>query len=270
MFRLTTDGSKIDTTKLRIAVNRTARNYVIQPNDYLDVRVYTNKGERILDPNGELQFGQPSGVAPSLSRGSVAGTSSGGGGQRGGGSSSGSTGSGGTAFLVQADGTVTLPLVDRVHVSGLSLLQADSALRRTYNGYYKDAFVITRVTNNRVFVLGSPGGRVIPLENDNMNLIEVLSLAGGIDGAGGAAGLYRYGGRADNIRIIRGSLKNPQVQEIDLTTIEGMRRGNLQIEPNDIIYVDPVRRPVQEAITEAGPVISLVSLFAILYNTFRR
>ena len=269
MFRLTTDGSKIDTTKLRIAVNRAARNYVIQPNDYIDVRVYTNKGERILDPNGELQFGQPSGVAPSLSRGSVAGTSSSsGGGARAGGGGGGASSSG-TAFLVQADGTVVLPLVDRVRVSGLSLLQADSVLRRTYNTYYKDAFVMTRVTNNRVFVLGSPGGKVIPLENDNMNLIEVLSLAGGIDGASGGGGLYRYGGRADNIRIIRGNLKHPQVQEIDLTTIEGMRRGNLQMEPNDIIYVDPVRRPVLEALTDAAPAIQLLSLVAILFNTFR-
>ena len=253
MFRLTTNGAKIDTTKLRIAVNRTARNYVIQPNDYLDVKVYTNNGERILDPNGELQFGQPAG-------GSFTPTRSGAG--------AGALASNSTAYLVQADGTVKLPVVDRVRLAGLSLLQADSVLQVAYNSYYKDSFVATRVINNRVFVLGSPGGRVIPLLNDNTNLIEILSLAGGIDGSGGD--LYRYGGRADNIRIIRGSLKNPQVQEIDLTTIEGMRRGNLQMEPNDIIYVDPVRRPFFEALSDAAPVIQLISLATLIYNTFRR
>lgn len=261
MFRLSADGGKIDTTQLRIAVNRAARNYLIQSNDYLDVRVYTNKGERILDPNGELPFGQPTGVAPSLSRGTVAGTTLGGG-QR---LNSGGGGTSGVAFLVQADGTVLLPLIERVKLSGFSLLQADSVLRQRYNIYYKDAFVTTRVTNNRVFVLGSPGGRVIALENDNMNLLEVLALAGGIDGGGGGAGgLYRFGGRADNIRIIRGDLKNPRVQEINLTTIEGMRRGNLQVEPNDIIYVDPVRRPFLEALTDAGPIFQLGS-FALSF-----
>ncbi len=267
MFRLTTSGNKIDTTKLRIAVNRAARNYVIQPNDYLDVRVYTNKGERILDPNGELQFGQPSGVTPTLSRGGTAGAISSG--QRTGG---GGGGTSGVTFLVQADGTVKLPIVDKVRLSGLSLLQADSALQRAYTPYYKDAFVTTRTTNNRVFILGSPGGRVILLENDNMNLLEVLALAGGIDGGGGGS-LYRYGGRADNVRIIRGNLKNPQVQQIDLTTIEGMRRGNLQVEPNDIIYVDPVRRPVLEALTDAGPIFQLgsfaLSLGITIFQVFR-
>ena len=260
MFRLSADGTKLDTTKLRIAVNRAARNYVIQANDYLDVRVYTNKGERILDPNGELQFGQPSSVAPTLSRGSTGIGTSPVGGQRG--SSSGS-GSSNVAFLVQADGTVKLPIVDRVLISGFSLLQADSVLKVLYSVYYKDPFVTTRVTNNRVFVLGSPGGKVIGLENDNMNLLEVLALAGGIDGGGNGAGggsLYRYGGRADNIRIIRGNLKNPQVQQINLTTIEGMRRGNLQVEPNDIIYVDPVRRPFLETVTDAAPAIQLVTV----------
>ena len=109
---------------------------------------------------------------------------------------------------------------------------------------------------------------MIPLPNDNMSLIEVLALAGGLDGGSGSGGtsngFYRFGGKADNIRIIRGDLKNPRVQQVDLTTLDGMRRANLQMEPNDIIYVDPVRRPVLETLTDAGPVIGFVTL---LLNT---
>ena len=280
MFRLTdSQGRQLDSTKLRIAVNRTERNYLIQPNDFLEVRVNTNKGERILDPNGELQFGQPGGGMSGRSGGVGQGRQ--GGGQSGGNTRVGGTqrnigqGAGntaaGTEFLVQADGTVVLPLVNRVKVIGLSLLQADSVLNIRYNEYYKDAFVTTRVTNNRVFILGAPGGKVVSLDNDNMNLIEVLALAGGIDGGGGGSGagggsLYRYGGKASNIRIIRGSLKNPRVQQIDLTTLDGMRRANLQMEPNDIIYVEPVRRPVQEVLVDAAPIISFASL--VLTTTF--
>ena len=276
MFRLTdSQGRLLDSTKLRIAVNRTERNYLIQPNDFLEVRVNTNKGERILDPNGELQFGQPSGGLPSRSTGGTSGGQGGsssrvGGSQRniGQGQGQGNAG-GGSEFLVQADGTVMLPMVNRVKVSGLSLLQADSVLKIRYDEYYKESFVTTRVTNNRVFVLGAPGGRVISLDNDNMNLLEILALAGGIDGGGGGSGggsLYRYGGKASNIRIIRGDLKNPRVQQIDLSTLDGMRRANLQMEPNDIIYVEPVRRPVQEALTDAAPIVSFATL--IFTTTF--
>ena len=266
MFRLTDrQGGPLDSSKLRIARNRTERNYLIQPNDILEVRVNTNKGERILDPNGELQFGQPSGSGLSTSPAATPATgASRGAGTRNVGQGAGAI-TGGTTFMVQADGTVFLPLVNRVKVSGLSLLQADSVLKVKYDVYYKESFVMTRVTNNRVFVLGSPGGQVINLTNDNMNLLEVLALAGGIDGqasGGGASGLYRYGGKTNNIRIIRGDLKNPRVQQIDLSTLDGMRRANLQMEPNDVVYVEPVRRPLLEALTDAQPFISVASLIA--------
>ena len=258
LFRLTDEkGNRIDTAKLRVAVNRTDRNYRIQPNDFVDARVYTNKGERIIDPNGELQFGSPAGQVPSLAPRTTVSPVGRGAAQV---SRTGSNGSGSALeLLVQANGMVSMPVIGQVHLSGLSLHQADSTLQVLYSEYYVSPFVQTRVTNNRVIILGSPGGLVIPLANDNMNLLEVLALAGGVDGTGsGANGLYRYGGKTSNIRIIRGDLKNPQVEQIDLSTIAGMRRANLQMEPNDIIYIEPVRRPFLEGLSDAGPVITAI------------
>jgi protein involved in polysaccharide export with SLBB domain len=250
LFRLTDEnGNRIDTAKLRVAVNRTDRNYRIQPNDFLDMRIYTNKGERIIDPNGELGLGAPAGQRPSLSPRTSGSTVS-----RTGTNAS----SSGLEILVQADGTASLPVVGQVRVGGLTLHQADSVLQVRYSPYYTEPFIQTRVTNNRVIVLGA-GGQVIPLANDNMNLLEVLALAGGVDGGGnggGTSGVYRYGGKTSNIRIIRGDLKNPQVEQVNLSTIEGMRRANLQMEPNDIVYIEPVRRRFLEGLTDAGPVFS--------------
>jgi protein involved in polysaccharide export with SLBB domain len=255
LFRLTDEkGNQIDTAKLRVAVNRTDRNYRIQPNDFLDIRVYTNKGERIIDPNGELQLGSSAGQVPSLAPRSTA-APSGRAAQvsRAGGSSS------GLELLVQANGMVAVPIIGQTHLSGLTLHQADSTLQVLFAPYYRDTFIQTRVTNNRVIILGSPGGVVVPLANDNMNLLEVLALAGGVDGGsggGGTSGVYRYGGKTSNIRIIRGDLKNPRIEQIDLSTIAGMRRANLQMEPNDIVYIEPVRRPLLDGLADAGPVFS--------------
>lgn len=262
MFQLSKgpDGV-VDTAKLRRAVNRTARNYTIHPNDLLNIQVYTNKGEKLIDPNGELRFG-----AAGLGGGTTASpvTTSGGGvsaGRGGGGSTF--TVPGSTQYVVQADGTVHLPLVDKVSLQGLSLIQADSVLKIRYSEYYKEPFIKTAVSNNRVVVLGAPGGLVINLAHDNMNLLEVLALAGGPDGGatGGSTTIARHGGRIDNIRIIRGDLKNPQVQFINLNTLEGMRKGNLQVEPNDIIYIQPVRRPLLDNLVDAAPVLGLASTF---------
>lgn len=264
LFR--TDGAgRIDTAKLRDVVNRAERNYIIQPNDYLDVRVYTNNGERILDPNGELMFGAAGGgMGGSIGQGSqtIGRTGAGQGRQQQQGQQ-GQQGQRGMAeFLVQRDGIVKLPMVNYQRVAGLTLLQADSMLQRKYTEFYKDVFVTTRVTNNRLIVLGATSGgsgQVIYMQNDNMTLLEVLAQAGGIDGAFVGTGGGGRAGRADNIRLIRGDLKNPQVQIIDLTTIDGMRRANLQVEPNDIVYVEPIRRPFYEGLQDAGPLFTLIS-----------
>lgn len=268
LFR--TDGAgRIDTAKLRDVVNRAERNYIIQPNDYLDVRVYTNNGERILDPNGELMFGAAGGGVGGVGgagRQAVGRSGAGQGRQQQQQQNQGSI----AEFLVQRDGIVKLPMVNYQRVAGLTLLQADSMLQRKYTEFYKDVFVTTRVTNNRLIVLGATSGgsgQVIYMQNDNMTLLEVLAQAGGIDGAFVGTGGGGRAGRADNIRLIRGDLKNPQVQIIDLTTIDGMRRANLQVEPNDIVYVEPIRRPFYEGLQDAAPLFALIGSISAVIST---
>src|SRR6476660_2648608 len=102
MFR--TEGN-LNIDKMRASLAEAEKNYIIQPNDYLDVRVYTNRGERILDPNGE--------ILRSLSAGGVMQNQM----------------DEKPRFLVQHDGIVKLPMVDYVKVSGLTLLQTDSVLQ---------------------------------------------------------------------------------------------------------------------------------------------
>ena len=157
-------------------------------------------------------------------------------------------------YLVREGGIVTLPVVGDVVLAGLTLNQADSLLARRYATLYEAPFVVTRYTNKRVFVLGTAVGQVVPLLNENTNLIEVLALAGGISNQS----------RTDNIRLIRGDLNDPEVQVIDLSTIEGMRQASLQVQSGDIIYVQPVQRVVAEAVRDISPILSVVtSVFAI-------
>lgn len=227
MFRSDND---LNIEKMRASLADAEKNYIIQPNDYLDVRVYTNRGERILDPNGEIMRSLSGGMIQNQMEEKP-------------------------RFLVQNNGIVKLPMVDYVKVSGLTLLETDSILQVLFTKFYKDVYVITKVLNNRIIVLGSPGGKVIPMTNDNMNLIEVLAAAGGIDKTG----------KAHNIRLIRGDLQNPSVQVINLSTIEGMRKAALNVEPNDIVYVEPVRRVFLEALADYLPVFSAVTSVLTTY-----
>ncbi|WP_400192324.1 polysaccharide biosynthesis/export family protein [Hymenobacter sp. B81] len=267
-----------DSVRLRGAMRAAENKYRIRPHDYLEVRVYTNQGERLIDPNGELGFGAPGGastgaagtgstpsrITPSTRAGGGAARASIGAAQGGGASLS-------TDYLVQPDGSVMLPVVYRVPVAGLTVPQLDSLLQVRYEEFYRGVFVQSRVTNNRIIVLGTPGGAIIPMNNENMNLLEVLAAVGGIDGNGMMGnGQPRYG-RAYNIRLIRpgadGDLRKAQVQIIDLTTIEGMRSASLRVQPNDVVYIEPLRRPVLEAVQDIGPVLTIFTSLTSFVTT---
>ena len=67
--------------------------------------------------------------------------------------------------------------------------------------------------------------------------------------------------RVQNIRLVR----QEDIFVMDLSKIEGLKQANMMVQPGDIIYVEPVRRPFVESIRDYGPVISVVtSITAII------
>nr|MBK9649988.1 hypothetical protein [Bacteroidota bacterium] len=87
-------------------------------------------------------------------------------------------------------------------------------------------------------------------------MIEALALAGGITTTG----------KARKIKLIRGDTRNPQVQLIDLSTVEGMKQSNLLLQANDIIYVEPVPRISQGVLAEILPIVSIITSGLLIYN----
>jgi polysaccharide export outer membrane protein len=196
------------------------RNYVIQKNDQLKIEVYTNKGERIVDPNPELSrpSGQSATANPSDQRPVV-------------------------SYLVDLNGIVKFPIVGEMKMEGLTLRQAEAMLQVEYEKYYKESFVVLNFQNKRVIVLGAPGGQVIPLANQNVTLAEMLAMAKGLPNDS----------KVQNIKIVRGE----KVFVVDFSTVQGFLSGNMIIEPGDIIYVEPVRRPFAEGLRDYGTLLSL-------------
>lgn len=200
-------------------------NYLLKERDYFELKVYTNNGELIIDPNFQL-------------RRDLGGNMMNQGQQKA------------FLYLIREDGQVLLPMVGDVKLVGLTIYQATQLLKEKYATFYEMPFVHLIVDNRRVIVLGgTKGGTVIPLENEKMTLLEVLAISGGVDNMS----------KAHNIRLIRGDLKNPEVQIIDLSTIEGMKKANLEMQPNDIVYIEPIRRVITESLRDFGPIMSFLT-----------
>jgi polysaccharide export outer membrane protein len=216
-----------ETVVVQKQVAEAEKNYIIQKNDYLKLAVYTNGGERIIDPDLKLMKDMPvqnTNTKPDPD------------------------------FLVDINGVVKFPMIGELKMEGLTIRKAEELLQKEYAKFYQQPFVTLTYTNKRVIVLGAPGGKVIPLINENVTLAEVLSLANGIDN----------NAMAHNIRIMRGE----QYFVADFSTMDGYHKTNMIMQHGDIVYVEPIRRPVAEAIRDYGGLVSLAisitTLIAVL------
>ncbi|MBK8948457.1 MAG: polysaccharide biosynthesis/export family protein [Flavobacteriales bacterium] len=127
--------------------------FKIQPNDYLQFRLFANDGFKMIDM---VSIGTGADNARSMQRLQF-------------------------NYLVEPDGNVKLPLLGRVTLSGKTLREAETWLEQRYMEFYNRPFVQLSVTNRRVVVFPGGGGDavVVPLENANTTLLEVLASARG-------------------------------------------------------------------------------------------
>lgn len=154
-----------DEQAFRQQLQKAETNYTIRRDDLLSLEVYTNKGEKIVDPNQE-SFDETSKNQTATQR---------------------------PEYLVDANGLARFPMIDEIKLEGLTLRQAEQILQKAYSQFYQEPFVMLKFMNKRVTVLGSGDGQVVPLTNENTKLTEVLALSKSITTQA----------KAYNIRVIR-------------------------------------------------------------------
>jgi len=204
--------------------------YRLAPNDELTFRVFTNEGEILIDP-----------VAPLAGQQFLQQT---------------------VTYIIEHDGKVKLPVLGYIQLASKTIREAETMLEQEFARYYHNPFVQVRVINNRVIVFtGGRGGtsNVIYLENPNTTLIEALARAGGISD-----------GKASRIKLIRkGEGSEPKVYLINLADITGVNTGNIVVQANDIIYVEPRPRVALLVLENITPYISILTAALLVYSLFR-
>lgn len=153
--------------KVQKEVFSVEKNYQIQKNDLLILEVYSNQGERLIDPNPELTRANANVTEKDPAQ---------------------------TTYLVDLKGVVRLPMMGEINLLNLTLRQAEEILQKEYAKFFKEPFVLLKFANKRVVLLGAVGGQVIPLGNENMSVLEVLALAKGLP----------PDSKAQSIKLIRG------------------------------------------------------------------
>lgn len=83
-------------------------------------------------------------------------------------------------YLVDVDGYIQFPVFGKMKAAGLTCraLRDTIEYRLKNEGYLSDPLVDVRITNFKVFFLGSNGGKSITIDNERCTFLEALALSG--------------------------------------------------------------------------------------------
>lgn len=161
-------------------------------------------------------------------------------------------------YLVAADGTITLPLLGAVAVSGKTNIQVADLLRTRLKTYLKEPTVSVRNQNFRITVLGEVARpSLFNINNEQITLPEALGLAGDLT----------IFGRRENVLVVREENGQRTYARLDLTKRDVFRSPYYHLHPNDVIYVEPSKARVasNDRFFQVVPIIlSALSFVAII------
>ena len=119
-----------------------------------------------------------------------------------------------------------------------------------------DQLYVPPVTDQMIMVLGEIAIPQPMAYRTGIRLTEVLARAGGI--------VTDRGDRKD-IRIIRGSLREPQVYTTNLKALMGGKATDVELAPGDIVYVTKAwYASTADVLNALSPILSLANSVAIL------
>jgi polysaccharide export outer membrane protein len=163
-------------------------------------------------------------------------------------------------YLVDASGSIELPLLGNIKLAGLTTTEAREMIKDRLKTYLKEPTVNVRVMNYKISVMGEvakPSVYVIP--NEKITLPEALSLAGDIT----------IFGKRDNILIIRDVDNKKEFGRVNLNSREIYSSPYYYLHNNDVVYVEPGKGKVAQSdrTYQILPVIlSALSLIVIIFS----
>jgi polysaccharide export outer membrane protein len=140
-----------------------------------------------------------------------------------------------SSYTVEINGTVFLPMIGNIYVEGFTLEEAGKKIQEMYKGYLNQPAVNVRFVDKVVTVLGAvtrPG--VYTFTKREIPILEALAYAGD---------MTIYGNR-NKVMVVRERDNVIYRHRIDLTQPDVQASKYYNIQPNDVVYVEPLKRRV--------------------------
>jgi len=165
-------------------------------------------------------------------------------------------------YTVGRHGNIRLPYLGELNVLGFTVKEVIGKIENGLKLYLKDTdkiFVQVRLAGFKFVVTGDvnmPG--TINLQQNQVTIVEAIANAGEIKNTGDKT----------NISIIRKSVNGVKKYRVDLTNMAIFNSDLYYIQPNDIIYVNPIKRKSWGiGTTGLGVFTTFISIFSVVTST---
>ncbi len=167
-------------------------------------------------------------------------------------------------FTVDDHGNIRMPILGEINVIGYTLEEARINIeKKLLEEYFKteaNIFVTVKLAGFRYTINGEVGSTgTKTLFQERVNIMEAIANSGDITTVGNRKA----------VTIIRQTPTGVQMHDIDLTDVNVMKSPYYNLQPNDYIYVKPLRQKTwgtgQTGIQSIGTIITLLSLATTVY-----
>ena len=141
-----------------------------------------------------------------------------------------------TGYSVDRHGNIRIPYLGDLNVLGYTEKEVREKIEQNLKTFFKnpeELFVNVKLAGINILVtgeVGSPGS--INLMQNQVSIIDAISNAGEITS---------FGNR-ENVTIIRKTIDGVKKFRLDYTKIELFDSDNFYLQPNDIVYVAPLKQ----------------------------
>jgi len=171
-------------------------------------------------------------------------------------------------FTVDDHGNIRVPILGEINVIGYTLEEIRVIIeKKLLEEYFKtdaNIFVTVKLAGFNYTINGEVGSTgTKTLYKDKVTILEAIANSGDITVVG----------NRKEVTIIRQTPTGVQMHDIDLTDRNVMKSPYYYLQPNDYIYVKPLRQKTwgtgQTGIQSIGTVITLLSLATTVYLIIR-
>lgn len=172
-------------------------------------------------------------------------------------------------FTVDVHGNIRIPTLGRFNVLGYTAEEIEQMLeKKLLDEQFKETaniFITVKLAGLRYTVngeIGRPG--TITLFKERVNIFEAIANAGEIP----------LTGDKKDVLVVRQYPQGQQIHHLDLTDINVMKSPYYYIQPNDMIYVKPLKQKSigtgETAVSSISTIATIVSLAATTILLFTR